>query len=1460
MSDVGSPLTDQLNTVLKSAPELGKSPGLSVGIATAGGDVSGNSQAVARGTQVISDTSAHQQVASAVGSNDLTSALNWFGNHVIHQVGQVGSDVIHDVGKVASPVLNTMNKYMQYVQHEYRYLHDVEARHGKGAALLEGIGIAAGAAGGFALGGGYGAVLGSEAATAVEGQLFYKDSWERTTNGQTYVDPNTNQPVSLGRDVVSELSHVFPELRRGTLPFKITSGLIDGIGDMEVGGTEALGVLGDINSVEGASGVLGNYFGGTGAVTAEDVDRAYNQYGSVRRAFQDIADKSAGEIAATPAYRAFAQQSNLLTALGASETSEEVAQVFKDAIRANELSFSDKLPTLSITRLPFQAAREALENSTIAPLQRFSKNITRLPDSWDDVLRTYSMKEFDPTGIDDGTVGVYRMARYTEDRRTAAMIANEYANSPDLATKIRIYRNLTLSTLFNMAGFRGMSTEEYLARFADPEVQKEMAERLDRVLAGGMFGKDAVYGLDDEGRNLSLVKDSASDWQYGAGILKNHTGKLQFLDLNEARRVAKNLAGARDLFGRAGDIGYDWITEGFFKPLVLLTPSYAEHIALAEVIPNGMRLGWRNLVKSGIELNMAKFGAAADVEEDANAIEGLAYRVAEGKEEDASLAARYIHYLKGQYVDPALNSGHNYSAEIYSNREEQSANVLRRAYFDSPQKTGTDFGIFGYGHKQFLPSLSAWLKELANDPAAALAANELKRGLESGDDLETASGNAADLVAHYLRSLPEDERGRMIRSLPDVTSYGELGRPAGQDQYDEWARVIVADLRGATRGADRTMNTGLLDHIINGERVPDDELANMDPNKLPRLVKGRELVPSGNSAVQRIANVGFQRVLNPMVNFLSRQPIAFAEFKNQWSLVEPLVDSGVMDEDEAVTLAMDRTVNNVIRNVHNLADRTQWTVTFRNWAPFYFAQEQAYRRLGRLLAEDPAAFRKYQLMITNIHNVGALFAGKNGQGYLVLPGTGFLTAGVAQAAQALGLPVEGSSPIGMGWNLSASSVIFPLSAGFRPDVGPLVAIPVQAITQFFPETLSPVLKADLTLADNTILGPTATEALYEQMVPNTIVQRLMMGVFPQFNERSFNSTMMQTLATLEAQGKLPSPQEAIQNPWKMQAFIDSVRNQTRIMYIMKAIVGAVTPVSPELTDQLYNKANSELSSDINKNKSVSKGIQEFLSKHPDATPYTVFQSTNMQGVSVPASVQAENWINENMPLIKAYPQAALLLIPPNLNTKYNAAVYNEQIAQGLRTKWFPGSESPDGELEGYLAQLYVSAGNAIVLDKWYPQYEKQIQGLSGTAKYDAEQNWQNTLANYAKQNPVWGEWWNSEHRELQRGQAILQMKRLLASPDAPKTKIAEDTRELLKAYDAYQNQLTVGSQDGYAGESESEINQQWKDNIYATLQAHPELTNVITGLFLSLPETGKAVSPGNGVPGEFSAQSWNKAA
>lgn len=1506
-------IADAINATVKSAPELGQSPGLAVGIASSGGDTPARAQAVARGTNAITDATAKQNVSHSVGG-DISGALNWLGNSVAHTASDVAHPIEAALSPVSSAVGKVLNAPMAQVQHEYRYLHDVEARHGQLAALSEGIGIAGGAALGFAGGGVYGAELGAEGATALEGQFFYKDSWSRTSNGNSYTDPHTHMQVSFGRDIASAIG-----LRPGTLTFNVGSGLIDGIADLQVGGSEVAGLVGKARSVEGATGALGRFFPGISAATAEDFEQSYLRYGSVQRTMQDIAGKTAGEIIATPAYQSLMQigprteadaargitGNSFVQALGNARTADDVAEVFRDALRTHELVGMDKIPTLSFTRVPFQTLREVAESSDVG--LSVARKFIRLPSAVD-ASGQISTKVFDPNSTtDNGATGLFRLLMYVENRRTAASVVDNYINA-NLEGKIRIYRNAAMNTLLAMSKEFGGDPDRLNANDL-----KFFKEKLDNFTGGAEPGAEGFMGLDDEGRNLSPVQDTSdANRQYAAAITDNQTGKLRFIQLSEMRGAAHTVAGYRNLYGnqlglfgnaraeiaKADGFLYNHVTQNLFKPLVLLTPSYAMHIALAELIPNTLRLGVRNMAKAGIAVNMAKLGSQQMSGDEINAVSGLAWRllgrsVTKDLTSDpeslskmgqrVQLAARYIEFFGGDAVDPAISSGHNLSAEV--ERETRSTNLLEKSVANTPTMKGSTFGKFGRESENYVDAWHEWLNtDLVKDEKTRLAARTLQSRLAAGATLDDASRDAAASVSTWLHAQPQSYLDQYLRANPTSKSVaGEL--PLGMDQLDDWAHVVVSNLRGATRAANHgPVNTMLLERIANGEHIDVHTLDAIPEEMRPINVKGRNIVTGGKSNIIRfVANNGFQHLLNPMVNFISRQPIGFAEFEKQYNRELPYIARGLKTEDEAMVNAAAKTSQIVIRNVHNLTDRTQWTTTLRNWAPFFFAQEQAYRRMGRLLASDPRAFRQYQLMISNIHDVGQVLGGQNGQGYFVVPHTGWLTPGVVSGASNF-FPITGSSPVGMGWNLNSMSVIFPTSDGVRPDLGPVVAVPIQAISDFFPEMGAPALKADVSAGENAVLGSSASTPLWEQLVPNTILDRLLEAANGgQFvPDRSFSSTVMQTMAALDYEGKLPTGPDV--STTALQQAADRIRNQTRIWYVAKALLGAITPVSPEIQvsgSNLRTEYDADvaawdiattgqgtlkqsgfsmnqlgfpkaLNDDIKSAGSLSKGIQEYLKKNPDATAASVFEQVNgpastaftvaqsgtPTGEYLTASTQAEQWINNHAALIKDYPMAAIYLMPQLTDTKYNSTIYNEQLAQGLRAKLSPDQSTQDGALPSYINQLYIAAGNAQFYgpNGPYTKYLASINGLTPGEKYPLEQSFYNTtLPAFQKQNPIWGAYYTADPKSQDREQAVSQLQDMFRAGNAPAGPLTDEVKTLLDGYQNYQQQITYGTQDNFAGESQSAIKDAWSGYLQNITVAHPELRAFVQGVFQTLP-------------------------
>ena len=1373
-------------------------------------------------------------------------------------------DIVHLGESALSKVAHYANDGLSTVQHEYRYLHDVEARHGMTAAIMEGAGILAGGVAGSIIDPGEGTILGAEAAARLEGQMTYQDSWQRTLN-PNYKDPHTGQLVSFGRDVASVLG-----LHGGAQT--AVSGALDGLGDMIA---DPLGLagkgLGEAHSLEGMGGLAGRRYRGL-AITAENVDQAYETLPSVRRAFSDIAKSSPGDIAAHwPAFQGIAQE------LGAASTADEVRDTFKDLASASEMLDSAKLPTLAASRLAFRPLRTLARNlpngvdetGLAAALQRHVFNNTLIgPRRWADRLEALPGSTFDPDTMDfsgsqinpantRGLSDVYRLMRYAGTDREASAVADAYAYATP-AQRITIVKNGIYKTLFAMAGVpvppgEEADMENYLSELVDGRTKAAIQERLENHLSSAAIEgsqPEKVYGTMVDGKIVRPVIDEEGVSVQGA-IRKNQTGNISLPNIVEARRMAQAIRSSRTSRVLAGvdDFLYDHVTQGFFKPLVLQSGGYGLHISLAEAIPNALRHGLVNTTKGLYDRAIANLGYKADKEE----LGGLGawlyqiagYRALRNSEDAQYLTEAYLAQ-EGYKTTTGVAAGEITQGETQP--VERAIGGFRQKMATST-KEGAQFSTFGNEDPRIVKLWQNDLREAANDPWTREAAGAYLAAAQRGAPEAVATEEARQAVAEALRDEPQDTLDTFVRAR-----YKSANAPATWDAIDDWASAIVDALktdvhaRGAN-GAAGALHTDFLRDVANG-RVPNiDELEAIDPGERPLSLKGRQVVPDGTGTIQRIANFGFRKILNPMVNILSRNQEYAVEYVAARRALQPMVDKGLMTDDEALVRAQSQASTHVMRFVHNLHDRTQWTATMRNWAPFYFAQEQAYRRMGRLLAEDPGAFRRYQLAIAGVGHLSAQMQDPNGNHYIAFPGSGFIGQGVADLMGMHGVMVGRVTPAAFGGSLSNSNVIFPLSQGFAPDLGEVAIIPANYLSTHLPELgkrypsfakVSNVAASALNYVDG---GSSQSQPIWEQLIPNTFVQRIVESYAG--DDRSFNSSVMQAYQYLDYQNavaqaqwvkggrKGPEPQivPAQTAPAAVkQAFVDKVRNYVRALYVARAITGMASPVSSEVEISNFGFP-AKLNEEIAKAGSVSTGMSNFLLKYPEAVPYTVAQSyvpsntdaTQPEGVSLSSSEPAMEWVDANRAALNHYGPAFLWLMPQLKDSQYSPTVYNEQIAQGLRVKDTP---------QQFLNALYVAAGDDLYFDG-LKVHEAALTaaGNNSTAKNAEYDTWDAWVTQLEKQYPVWAENFTSGTRQTNAQQTIQSLAQIFNDKAAPDDEQSSLVKQLLTQYvgaaAAYQQ---AGTQSNYYS-AQAAVSDSWVAYCDSLETQWPQLKPIIQSVF-----------------------------
>ncbi len=617
-------LSQAISNAAQAAPNIDPASAATVG--SVGGDITGNAQAVQH---------AHNQAGTIAAANKvnqqndggLFGALSWVSDKFKTAATDVGKGVlagVSDIGQV-------LNKPLQLIQHEYRYLHDIEARHGPLAALEAGVFITAGAVGGTLIAGPAGTALGAEAGALVSGQGFYNDSWDRTTNGNTYRDPHTGNVVSFGRDMATLVDPALQHRIETDKAFRESgqygqlSGILDGIGDVM---TDPVGlggkIVGAARSVEGAPGVLKRVWGGT-SINPDNVDQAYEQYRSVRNTVHDLATHDAGWIASHhPKLIPIIGDSPAGVGLGNASTDEEVLGIFKSVAKTAELKV-DQMPTQTFVTSSLKKLNDAAanydgpgsENFLFGPA-RWTRRFEKLPGATlDSLTHDWLSKELDPDSAASAQ-DLGRIVRYSQDKRTAQMVMAQWINAAP-AERIIIAKNAYMDMLAKMAHFEPVRADngEVIRKpgggavaygrtvrnwrhpmgayeeLTNAEVRSSIKEQMDTYFSKEKPGQNGTYGGHLDGTKTKDIYDEKGN-TFSAAVTEHQVGNIGVPSFSDAKRMGAQIAGARDISGKLDAFAYAHITAPFFKRFVLLSLAYANHIALAEIIPNTFRLGLKN--------------------------------------------------------------------------------------------------------------------------------------------------------------------------------------------------------------------------------------------------------------------------------------------------------------------------------------------------------------------------------------------------------------------------------------------------------------------------------------------------------------------------------------------------------------------------------------------------------------------------------------------------------------------------------------------------------------------------------------------------------------------------------------------------------------------------------------------------------------------------------------------------
>ena len=543
------------------------------------------------------------------------------------------------------------------------------------------------------------------------------------------------------------------------------------------------------------------------------------------------------------------------------------------------------------------------------------------------------------------------------------------------------------------------------------------------------------------------------------------------------------------------------------------------------------------------------------------------------------------------------------------------------------------------------------------------------------------------------RFLERFERSRLL-SPADITT---------GDPLRDWAKAIAEHISNLGTG-----ERGLKIHPTIFEQMSTGDI--MGPRQMAKwlgdLVKKKDSPPNYFPAKEFISPLAkgsrsnllvhasdkiHSRLLGPVVNNLSRDPLFVFEYHNEMEKLRPLIADKIYTEDQAQVLAQTNATVSMAKFIHNPLDKTMYEQNMRVLAPYYFAKNQAIRRALRMAGDNPAAYERYlkiNLAITNyISNINTGI--KNGT--FQVPG-GEMTTAVVGSFLNWFSALEGagaSSTLAGQFGLDASPTSSAMSvittgnqAGWLGELenflhipwGPSVTFPAKAIYEYatnhnphvlsvlqkvMPESMNssmiqdlvpnPVIKNAATGAIGYTLGDTFTNSYVSlnHYVVGDMSNQLMTQFYKELHKSDPN-LFTGPIAQSSAAEAMINQKLAIKwgeyfaIPGNAQKFQDQANNRTAMLYALKTVAGFSLPVSVNIGARFLQ--NSKLG-DIMKEKNPDGtpkyetyflAVDEFMRRYPNSY-FDLVAHTMSTGSSYPETTKTLEYLEKNPDAVRKYP-------------------------------------------------------------------------------------------------------------------------------------------------------------------------------------------------------------------------------
>ena len=484
---------------------------------------------------------------------------------------------------------------------------------------------------------------------------------------------------------------------------------------------------------------------------------------------------------------------------------------------------------------------------------------------------------------------------------------------------------------------------------------------------------------------------------------------------------------------------------------------------------------------------------------------------------------------------------------------------------------------------------------------------------------------------------------------------------------------------------------------ISGEISLDDLPNNIED--VPEYILGPQLVAvsdTGNYTTSLMewgwdwlgnANARFSRepmVLQEMIKIRKEfektgYDVAFINaFKRGITDEKSLVKAEAKAQRELASIIEERAAAQTLAYVDNPLVQTQLAFSGRNFARFYRATEDFYRRVYRAVRYNPESIARASLTYEGISHSGWIQKDDQGEPYFIYPGTQYVYKAVQTAMVGLGVPAEFKVPLPVqfGANLKMITPSLNPDSAIPTLAGPLSGLSIKVLSNVV-DIFNPGAADRIT---TTLLGKYAEDQPIVSAFLPAHVNRLLSAMNTDERDGQYASASRKAITYLEASGHgleqkfNPDGTPIPFTEKELEDYRVKLKNTTLSVLGLRFIYGFVAPASPsiqlksDMADWVSGNGEANFKQVwyglLDKTGDYETAMNEWVKRFPDQMPFTISESDRSTVAYFRYAEESGDFVESNKELFDNFKQGATFLIPHKGGYSWDA--YKTMTDMGLR--------------------------------------------------------------------------------------------------------------------------------------------------------------------------------------------------